>query len=55
MENQPVIEPLLHEIDEILRRDRCLVLKQFNLKCSLIRRKNCDAICHGVLFSFLIL
>ena len=46
VEDQPVVEALLRKVDEILHRDRRLVLEKLDLKRALIRLKNCNGVCH---------
>ena len=51
VEDNAVIESLLCQVDEVLRRDWRLILKKLDFKISLVRLKYCNAICHLFLSS----
>ena len=46
VENNPVIEVFLYQINEILGSLRCLVLEKLNLESTHVCLENCDAVCH---------
>ena len=55
MEDQTVIEPLFHEVDEVLRRNGGFILEEFDLERPLVGCKYCNAICHSSLCSFVLI
>ena len=50
VENHLVIEAFFCQLDEVAGSNRRLILKQLNLKLAHIGVKNCNTICHFILY-----